>query len=256
MKMTLKMGLALSSALLLMSGCATTELQTSAKMTQSIFVSPASKEKRTIFVSMRNTSGTDIALEPRVTQALINKGYTIVGDPDKATYVLMANVLYCDKKSENNVGNGAAMGGAAGAIGNSGSNLHSAVIAGVAGAVVGGLIGKATEDSIFQMQVDIAVREKAKGKVSATTSNVGGQATVRDSRKSGFANSFAGDIRNNDASGKLSSNSYSGSSQAYESDYIEHKTMMFAEATKMDLTLTEAIPVLEQKIATQIAGIF
>ena len=99
MKMTLKMGLVLSSALLLMSGCATTELQTSAKMTQSIFVSPASKEKRTIFVSMRNTSGTDIALEPRVTQALINKGYTIVGDPDKATYVLMANVLYCDKKS-------------------------------------------------------------------------------------------------------------------------------------------------------------
>jgi hypothetical protein len=32
--------------------------------------------------------------------------------------------------------------------------------------------------------------------------------------------------------------------------------MMFAEATKMDLSLDEAIPVLEQKIAHQIAGIF
>ena len=66
MKMTLKMGLALSSALLLMSGCATTELQTSAKMTQSVFVNPVAKEKRTIFVSMRNTSGVDVMLEPRV----------------------------------------------------------------------------------------------------------------------------------------------------------------------------------------------
>ncbi len=256
MKMVLKMGLAFSGALLLMSGCATSELQTSARMTQSVFVSPASKEKRTIFVSMRNTSGTDIALQPKVTQALINKGYTIVDDPDKATYILMANVLYCDKKSENNVAGGSAMGGAAGVVANSGSNLHSALIAGVAGAVVGGVIGKATEDSIFQMQVDIAIREKVKGKVSATTSNVGGQATVRDGKKSGFMNSFGGPVRDSEATGKLSSNSYSGSSQAYESDYIEHKTMMFAEATKMDLTLQEAIPVLEQKIATQVAGIF
>lgn len=254
--MTFKMGLALGSALLLISGCATTELQTTAKMSQSIFVNPVSKEKRTVFISMRNTSGTDIALEPRITQALNNKGYTIVDDPSKASYVLMANVLYCDRKSENNVGTGAALGGVGGAVANSGSNGRSMALAGLGGAVVGGLIGKATEDSIFQMQVDIVVREKAKGKVSATTSNVSGQASVKDKQKSGFMNSFGGSIRNNDASGELNSNSVSASSQAYESDYIEHRTVMLAEATKMNLTLEEATPVLEQKIANQIAGIF
>lgn len=256
MKTTLKIGIALSAALVLMSGCATSQLQTSAKMTQSVFVNPVAKEKRTIFVSMRNTSGTDIMLEPRIVQTLMNKGYTVIDDPEKASYVLMANVLYCNKKSENNVGNGAVMGGMAGAIANSGANGRSVAAAGLAGAIVGGLIGKATEDTIFQMQVDIAIREKAKGKVMASNSNVGGQAYVRDGQKSGTMNSFGGQIRENDASGRLNSNNYASNSQSYESDFIEHRTMMFAEATKMDLTLDEAIPILEMKIANQIAGIF
>jgi hypothetical protein len=52
------------------------------------------------------------------------------------------------------------------------------------------------------------------------------------------------------------SNSYSSSSQSYESDFIEHRTMMFAEATKMDLNLYEATPILEDKIAQQVAGLF
>lgn len=256
MRTTFYKGIALSVALLVMSGCATSQLQTSAKMTQSVFVNPVAKEKRTIFVSMKNTSGADIMLEPRVVQTLINKGYTVVDDPEKATYVLMANILYCNKKSENNVGSGAVMGGMAGAMANSGANGRSVAAAGLAGAVVGGLIGKATEDSIFQMQVDIAIREKAKGKVNAYSGTTSGQASVRDGQKSGFANSFGGPIRENDASGRLNSNTYATSSQSYESDFIEHRTMMFAEATKMDLTLEEAIPVLEQKIASQIAGIF
>ncbi len=256
MKTSLYSTVLLASSLLLLSGCATSQLQTSAKMTQSVFVNPVAKEKRTIFVSMKNTSGTDIMLEPRVVQTLINKGYTVIDDPEKASYVLMANVLYCNKKSENNVASGALMGGAAGAIANSGSNGRSMAAAGLAGAVVGGLIGKATEDSIFQMQVDIVIREKAKGKVNAYTGTTSGQASVRDGQKSGTMNSFGGPIRDADASGKLNSNTYASSSQSYESDFIEHRTMMFAEATKMDLTLDEAIPVLEQKIANQIAGIF
>lgn len=256
MKTTLKVGIALSAALVLMSGCATSQLQTSAKMSQSVFVNPVAKEKRTIFISMKNTSGADIMLEPRVAQTLMNKGYMVVDDPERATYVLMANVLYCNKKSENNVGSGAMMGGAVGAIANSGSNGRSMAAAGLAGAVVGGLIGKATEDSIYQMQVDIVIREKAKGKVNAYSGTTSGQASVRDGQKAGFQNSFGGPIRDAEASGRLNSNTYSSSSQSYESDFIEHRTMMFAEATKMDLTLDEAIPVLEQKIAHQIAGIF
>ncbi len=255
-KKGLKIGMALSVALFLMSGCATSELQTSAKMSQSVFINPVSKEKRTIFISMKNTSGTQINLENRIAQSLYAKGYTIVDDPEMATYVLMTNVLFCNKKSENNVGGGVMMGGAAGAIANSGSSGRGMAAAGLAGAVVGGLIGKATEDTIYQMQVDILIREKAKGKVMANNSNVAGQASIRDGRRSGFVNSFSGDVRDAEATGKLNSNAYSSNSQSYESDYIEHKTMMLAEATKMDLTLSEATPILEDKISQQIAGLF
>jgi len=241
---------------LIFSGCATSELQTSAKMTQSVFINPVAKEKRTVFINMKNTSGANINLERTIAQALGSKGYMLVDDPETATYVLMTNVLYCNKKQENNVGNGVVLGGATGAIANSGSNGRSMAAAGLAGAVVGGLIAKATEDTIYQMQVDIVIREKAKGKVTATTGNVAGQASVRDIQKAGFINSFGGNIRNSDASGQLNSNSVNSNAQTYETDFIEHKTMMFAEATKMSLTLDEATPILEQKIATQIAGLF
>lgn len=247
--------ISLATATLFFTGCATSQLQTSAKMTQSVFINPVAKDKRTIFISTKNTSGTDINLEQRIVQALYAKGYTIVDDPEMASYVLMTNILYCNKKSENNVASGAMMGGVAGAIGNSGSNGRSMAVAGLAGAVVGGLIGKATEDTIYQMQVDIVIREKAKGKVMASTGSVAGQAYVRDGQKSGFQNSFGGPVRD-DTSGRINSNTYNNSSQSYESDYIEHRTMMFAEATKMDLTLQEATPILEQKIAQQIAGLF
>lgn len=248
--------MSLVTASLLFTGCATSQLQTSAKMTQSVFINPVAKEKRTIFISTKNTSGTEINLEQKIIQALYAKGYIVVDDPEMATYVLLTNILYCNKKSENNVVGGAMMGGAAGAIANSGSNGRSMAAAGLAGAVVGGLIGKATEDTIFQMQVDIVIREKAKGKVNAYTGTTSGQAGVRDGQKSGTLNSFGGQIRESDASGRLNSNTYSSAGQSYESDYIEHKTMMFAEATKMDLTLYEATPILEQKIAAQIAGLF
>ena len=69
-------------------------------------------------------------------------------------------------------------------------------------------------------------------------------------------NSFAGQVRNTDASGQLQSNMANSNAQTYETDFIEHKTMLFAEATKMNLTLEEATPILERKIATQIGGLF
>ena len=61
---------------------------------------------------------------------------------------------------------------------------------------------------------------------------------------------------NVDTTGQMDSNMVQSGSQTYESDFIEHKTMMFAEATKMNLTLEEATTILEQKIAQQVAGLF
>ncbi len=44
------LGLGIVLHQILFSGCATTELQTSSKMTQSVFINPVKKELRTVFL--------------------------------------------------------------------------------------------------------------------------------------------------------------------------------------------------------------
>ena len=134
-------------------------------MSQSVFIDPVKKELRTVFISSKNTSGQPINLEQSLSNELqAKKGYKIVDDPDEATYILMVNVLYCDKKQENNVA-GAALG--AGAVGAGVSAYNNggagqAIGVGLGAAVIGGLIGKATEDTIYQMQVDILIKREQK----------------------------------------------------------------------------------------------
>ncbi|MCR2057268.1 complement resistance protein TraT, partial [Campylobacter helveticus] len=119
----------------------------------------------------------------------------------------------------------------------------------------GMLLGKLTEDTIYQMQVDINIKQKADGKVLTSSGNVSGQANVRDQRASGFLNSFGGNVRS-DKVGHLNSNQVNTTQQTYQGKYIEKSTIIFAEAVKTGLKLEEATPVLEDKIATQIAGLF
>ena len=252
------LSLSIVAGTMLFTGCATTELQTNAKMTQSIFINPVKKELRTVFLSSKNTSGQKINLENTIIAELQAKGYQVIDDPEAATYVLMVNVLYCDKKQENNAGGGALGAGAigAGVAGYNGGGAGGSIAAGLGGALIGGLIAKATEDTIYQMQVDIVIRQKAKGPVYSTNSTAAGQASVSDSKKSGFLNSFGGAVKDSNATGHLNSNMANANTQSYESDFIEHKTMMLAEATKMRLTLAEATPILEKQISNQIAGLF
>ncbi|AQW81412.1 complement resistance protein TraT [Campylobacter pinnipediorum] len=239
-------------------GCATIQLQTNAKMSQSIFINPVASSKKLIFIATKNTSGQNVNIQNQIENLLTQRGYKIVDDPEIATYILMSNILYCDKKSENNAAGAAVTGGAIGSsIGayNHGS-ITGTIAGGAIGAAVTGIIGKLTEDTIYQMQVDIIVREKAKGKVTANKGNVSGQASVADKRKSGFFNEFGGEIRRDEASGNFNSNSTNYDNQVFERDYTEQKTTIFAEATKSGLNLNEAIPILENKIASQIAGLF
>src|SRR5574344_786540 len=230
------LGLGIVTATILFSGCAT-------------------KELKTVFLSSKNTSGQKINLENTIISELQSKGYTVIDDPEKATYILMVNVLYCDKKQENNAAGGAVAAGAVGAgvAGYNNGGAGGMAAAGLGSALVGGLLAKATEDTIYQMQVDIVIREKAKGPVYSTNTTASGQARVNDSKKSGFVNTFGGNTPNSKVSGQLNSNAGRASSQSYESDFIEHKTVMLAEATKMNLTLQEATPILERQISNQIA---
>ncbi len=127
-------------------------------MTQSVFINLVKKELRTVFLSSKNTSGQKINLENTIISELQSKGYTVIDDPKKATYILMVNVLYCDKKQENNTAGGAVAVGA-GVAGYNNGGAGGMAAAGLGAALIGGLIAKATEDTIYQMQVDIVISQ-------------------------------------------------------------------------------------------------
>ncbi|WP_430640698.1 complement resistance protein TraT, partial [Campylobacter jejuni] len=71
---------------------------------------------------------------------------------------------------------GAVAGGATGVAvsGYNGGGAGGMVAAGAAGALVGGFLGKLTEDTIWQMQVDINIKQKADGQVLTSSGNVSG----------------------------------------------------------------------------------
>ncbi|MBX7491161.1 complement resistance protein TraT [Helicobacter turcicus] len=245
-------------SVLLFSGCVTTSLQTKVTMAQSVFIDPVNATQKIIYVAVRNTSGQNINLQSKIEQHLQQKGYQITQNPDNATFILQANILYCDVKQENNAQDAAILGAAAGAgvgIYNH-SSATGGVVGGLAGAVVGGLAGKLTEDKIFQMQVDINIRQKTNARVWADNGQSIGQAKVSNQKRAGFLNSFGGNVRDTQGGGNLQSNIQNYDNQSYERDYIQKQTTLLAEATKLNLTLQEAIPVLEDKVSSQISGIF
>lgn len=243
------------------SGCATTELQTQTKMTQSIFLDPVKKEQKTVFLSIKNTSGQDMSqLESKIAAKLSSKGYKIIDDPETAKYVLMTNVLFANNLKEANAAsagiNGAVVGGVMGAI-NSGGNGNSALGAALIVGGVSAIAGKLTEDEIYRMVTDVVVRDRKDTKVYTTINTAQGQSSIGQESRSGFMNSFAGQIKSNDgAGGKLSDNTTNQKVQQIETNYIEHKTRIFSEAVKMHLKLDEALPILIDKMAEQISGIF
>jgi len=241
------------------SGCATNELQTQSKMSRSVFLNPVKKSLRIVYVDVKNTSGQEMnSLLPLLEQKIQSKGYKLTDDPEMAQYVLMANILFANDKKENNAAGGAVAGAATGA-GIASYNNNGAggtILAGAAAGLIGGLIAKSFEDTIYQMVVDVNVREKTKQKVLTSSGGEVGQVEIKDGKKAGFMNSFAGKARSNEGGGSMDDKMTETSTQQYETNYIERRTKIFAEATKVDLQLTEALPILEQKIASQIAGIF
>lgn len=241
----------------LLSGCLTTSLQTNSTMSQSIFLDPVAKEKRVVFLNIKNTSSCQIHLEHKLKSSLEAKGYQISDDLENSTYILSTNVLYCDKKQENNTAGAALTGGAVGAgiSAYNSSSAGGAIAAGAAGALLGGLLAKMSKDTIYQMQVDVNIKQKIQNKVLNQNTNINSQASVRDKKASGFLNSFGGNVRNEKV-GQLNANLASSTQQSYESDYVERSTIILAEAVKTGLKLEEASEILEDKIAAQIAGLF
>lgn len=93
-------------AVALLSGCTAMhtavnkrELDVQTRMSASIMMTPVEPEQRTVFVQVRNSSSEpSFDLQQDITAAIEKRGYRIVSDPQQAHFWLQANVLSVAKE--------------------------------------------------------------------------------------------------------------------------------------------------------------
>lgn len=230
-------------SLVLLASCSTTmsaiehaKLETSAKMSNTIFLNPAPQADKTVFVQMKNTSDVPIHLQQLVEQKLISKGYKIItDDPYKAYYWVQANVLYMGKEKRSLTPEAALAGGYGGALlgaatmGNGNGRYATGVAGALVGSAAGALIGAAIHVDTYIGVVDIQIKERVpQGSVSTTTNS---------NLKQGIGTAVKSTYKTN-------------------SNYQAYRTRIAATATRTNINMKEAVPAIENKLSSEIAGIF
>jgi len=171
--------------MLLLASCGATStglgkraLDVQTKMTDTIFLTPVPPARRTVFVQVRNTSDRpDFEIADAIRRSIEGRGYRIVEDPDRAHYLLQANVLQVGRTSptaaEQTFGGGfgsAVFGGAIGAVGTRAATTDTgAIIAGgLAGAAVSTVADSLVQDTTYSITTDIQISERTRQGVVVT----------------------------------------------------------------------------------------
>lgn len=232
--LVLSLGMGLSGCNALHTSIAKSELDVQTRMSDSIFVEPTSPARRIVFVSIRNTTDKDLQLEPPVIAALQARGYTITNDPDKANYMIQANVLQCGKSDGRNADDaiGAGFGGAlvGGALGGIASSSRRDALAGALIGAAAGVVGDAmVEDTRYTMVTDIQIRERPQTGEKVAQS----QRTAADQGSSSSLNQ-----------------SVSGGQPAWKT----YRTRIVSTANKANLEFEEARQPLQEGLIRSISG--
>jgi outer membrane lipoprotein SlyB len=161
------------------SGLSAGNVKVFTRMSSSIFLQPVPPSEKVIYVLVRNTStASNINFTKDLVSVLKKEGYTITDDPQKAHFILMANVLYIGKETKDHTVAGALAGGFGGAVvGNAvSSGGEGSLVGGLFGSLVGGLVGHMIQKDSYMMVVDIQLEERAPGTYT-TTSTLASQGT-------------------------------------------------------------------------------
>jgi hypothetical protein len=210
----------------------TLDVQT--KMSETVFLDPVPDNKKTVVLQIRNTSDKqDLSILSEIKTAIEDKGYKIVSDPNKAHFMIQANILQVGKSTEDDPfgamhsGFGGAIAG--GIIGSSVSNNHSGV--GV-GALAGGLVGMVADAAVqvvnYRMITDLQISEKAEGNIVTEGSN---------------------------AQLKQGSSGDKTSSWTQKTSWKKYQTRIISVAKKTNLKFELALPELKSGLVQSIAGL-
>lgn len=216
------------------------ELDVQTRMSDSIFLDPLPPARRTVFVQVKNTSDRgDFDIERDVKAAIMQRGYRLVDNPDRAHYMLQANVLQAGKNSETAAEDafgsgfgGALFGAAVGAIGT------RAVTKDTGSLIGGGLIGAAVESATGAFIQDVTYSAITDIQVSERTTD--GEVVTE---------TFEQDLGQG-ANGSRIVRAHS------TSNWKRYRTRVMSVANKVNLDFEDAAPELVAGLTRSIAGVF
>ena len=181
--MRLLKNILLYASVLMLCSCAATQvalehksLEEETKMSETIFLDPVPNSQKTVHVSIHNTSDKRLAITRAIKSSLQENGYKVVSNPNRAHYLLQANVLKVGKMSRSasqsviGGGYGSALAGAGagvavGSLSNNSNNSNMALAGGLAGGALSFAASALIKDVNFVMITDVQVSERARGNI-------------------------------------------------------------------------------------------
>ena len=228
------LSVSLSSCSTVANGIEHAHLEVQAKMSNTIFLNPVRPDQKTIFVEFRNTSQVPMPdLKQMIIARLEQKGYKIVDDPYKAEFWLQGNVLYMGKKTKSMTLAGMVAGGYGGALtglafGKGYGKVGAVGVGSLVGSTIGALAGAAIHVDTYIGVVDIQIKQKVNGE-------------IQEQVNSNLQNGIGTKIKTN----------YKTTTQ-----YQAFRTRIGVQATQTDMNLKKAVPIIEEKLAQEISGLF
>ncbi len=227
-----------------LTGCAATQLAitkrnlaVSTKTSATIFLDPVPDYQKTVYVQVRNTSGTPFNIRPKLASQLRNRGYRVTTHLQQAHYMVQANVLKVSKMSEtaakkvmgSSFGSalaGGALGAGVGAI--AGASGGSVAGIGLVTGTAAFLVDNMVKDVNYVAVVDVQISERSRSAVSERTRS------------------------------RLSQGTHASTTQRYsdKTHWKRYRTRVVGRAEKVNLDYSQARYPLEHHVSAAIAGIF
>lgn len=248
---TARTSLAPLALVVFLSGCAAMqtsvakrELDVQTKMSDTIFLEPVNADRRTVYVSVRNSSDKpDFTVEPAIRRQIEASGYRLVDDPDQAQFMLQANVLQAGRNSRTAAeaagegGFGSAVSGAAVGAGTGfllgkagGSDVGLTIAGALIGAAVGTVADAYVQDVTYTVITDLRVSERARSGV-----------VVSQSEQQTLGQGSGGTVAQ--ASSTIT-------------DWKHYQTRIVATANQANLDWPDAAPFMVDGLTRSVAGIF
>ncbi|CAG9295824.1 complement resistance protein TraT [Celerinatantimonas diazotrophica] len=234
--------IAFTAMCVMLTGCSATytaikkrNLDVQTKMSDTVFLDPVKPSERVVFLQIRNTSDQqDIKIKSQIVAAIEAKGYRVTDDPDKAHYMIQANILQVSKSDKSGSQAALLSGYGSGIVGAAvGASIAGGGTGRVGTGLIGGLIGMAAdamvEDVYFTMVTDVQISERA---------GQGVKVTEEDNARLHQGTS---------GSKKISSTQIT--------HWKRYQTRIISVANKVNLDFNEALPKLQQGLIHSIAGI-